>query len=743
MSTRHNGHQDWIPAVFLLLSSCFPAVDDPVYAATVTALSCSAADVQNAIAAAKDGDTVLIPAGTSTWREPVTIGTLTRPKTFIGKGITLQGAGMDKTTISGRGDRPALLVYGEEGKPLRVTGISFCGQCGPEGILRIAGTCKNFRVDHCKFLDNKVGRSLAIVGHTYGLVDHCQFIETGPHRNSGFSCFGNQDGDDGSAAWGRPLTLGTANAVYIEDCYIIFHTSYGNGGGDNYDGARWVARHNIVYNGDFGCHGLDSGTRSNFSWEVYDNTLVWGGNIRRGSSAIGSRGGTGVAFNNYIYDRSGYYSSILLSSYRSKNTMPTHYPICDGANPVDGNGAIETGVCTGKASASVLVCAGKHWAVDQWKGYWAWNLSDQNSKGLVLSNDKDTIVAVLGEVKESWLARNAEPSTVTLIGPPIKRSNVGAFRGWTPNQWVGYTVINQKDFSSGIVTANTEDTITAALSGGVKNRWEKNDLFKIMSYKPPAGADFKWEPGDNFKLANGYPGLDQNGFTNMREGTTRQPQQSAPIYEWNNKFNGGHKNIRLNGNFAPECYNHLKENRDYFNQKFPFTGAEGVGVGKSADRPLTGAPGVAYWVEDQPSGQGRRGILHQCTAPGVWTEYYVPYQYPHPLQGAPEPGASESGPVQIRCGTRENDPVQPNPHSLGSAVPMVFQIDSHHGKGGEVNIRTIDGTLLKKLKIGAGETKAAWDGRDESGEGVALGIYIYEISENGGHRLTGNLAIVR
>jgi flagellar hook assembly protein FlgD len=74
---------------------------------------------------------------------------------------------------------------------------------------------------------------------------------------------------------------------------------------------------------------------------------------------------------------------------------------------------------------------------------------------------------------------------------------------------------------------------------------------------------------------------------------------------------------------------------------------------------------------------------------------------------------------------------------------MVFQMSPQHGQGGEVNIRTIDGTLLKKLKIGAGEMKAGWDGRDESGQRTALGVYIYEITENGGGRVTGNLAIVK
>ncbi len=58
-------------------------------AATVTAKSVSLSDVSSAIGSAHDGDTVTVPAGTASWASTLTIA----------KGITLQGAGDDKTVI--------------------------------------------------------------------------------------------------------------------------------------------------------------------------------------------------------------------------------------------------------------------------------------------------------------------------------------------------------------------------------------------------------------------------------------------------------------------------------------------------------------------------------------------------------------------------------------------------------------------------------------------------------------------
>ena len=65
------------------------------HAATITATSCSAANVQSAINSANNGDVVTIPGGTCTWSSTVTI-----PST---KGITLSGGG-DTTINDAAGD---------------------------------------------------------------------------------------------------------------------------------------------------------------------------------------------------------------------------------------------------------------------------------------------------------------------------------------------------------------------------------------------------------------------------------------------------------------------------------------------------------------------------------------------------------------------------------------------------------------------------------------------------------------
>src|SRR5262245_61893378 len=66
-------------AVALVLS-----VNPGAHAATITAASCTSADVQAAIDQAVEGSTVLVPVGNCSWASSVTIR---------GKGIVVAGAG--------------------------------------------------------------------------------------------------------------------------------------------------------------------------------------------------------------------------------------------------------------------------------------------------------------------------------------------------------------------------------------------------------------------------------------------------------------------------------------------------------------------------------------------------------------------------------------------------------------------------------------------------------------------------
>jgi len=64
-----------------------------------------------------------------------------------------------------------------------------------------------------------------------------------------------------------------------------------------------------------------------------------------------------------------------------------------------------------------------------------------------------------------------------------------------PNGLVGLRVYNGTDGSSGVITGNTETTVTAVLAGGVANVWNSGDDYWITG----AGYDTEdfdtWEPG--------------------------------------------------------------------------------------------------------------------------------------------------------------------------------------------------------------------------------------------------------
>jgi hypothetical protein len=306
----------------------------------VHAASCAQTDVQDAVDAAGDGDFVLVPAGHCTWTTPVAA---TPAVEIDGKGITIQGAGVGQTVITdatGSSWRQTpFWVEGLEGHPFRITGFTFTGQPSAQGVIMVRGTCKSFRIDHCRF-DGINGRSIMISGHSYGVIDHCEFIQ--PYGQGVW--VGDLRGDpSGSTSWGEPMSYGTADAVFIEDSTFIWGSG-GDGAVDCADGGRYVFRHNVLEGIGPGNHGMDSRPRSCLQMEIYDNAF----NLASHSvyRAIQSRGGSAVVFNNTIHgDVDTYRVPIGLSSYRSccyagaactPGSAPSH-GTCDGTNPLDGN----------------------------------------------------------------------------------------------------------------------------------------------------------------------------------------------------------------------------------------------------------------------------------------------------------------------------------------------------------------------------------------------------------------------
>jgi hypothetical protein len=135
----------------------------------------------------------------------------------------------------------------------------------------------------------------------------------------------------------------------------------------------------------------------------------------------------------------------------------------------------------------------------------------------------------------------------------------------------------------------------------------------------------------------------------------------SPIYAWQNVDASTSGKVPIDienpwGVTSPGVADHIKANRDYYDavsqssqtsSTSPFNGTTGMGFGTLANRPATcthqTAPngenggGVAYWATDQgewnSGNAGADGQLYRCSATNTWTVAYVPYSYPHPLQG--------------------------------------------------------------------------------------------------------------
>jgi hypothetical protein len=165
------------------------------------------------------------------------------------------------------------------------------------------------------------------------LIDHCTF--TPPNDNVINSILIEDD----AFSWSRPLTLGTVNAVYVEDC--VFNMRHENQYPlDAQMGARYVFRKSRVYNSTLGQHGPEGGTRGAFSCEIYENTFSADPTVFR---SLYLRGGTGVIFNNTW--TGNFMNTIHVTNYRtcygvgagSSSFSPPYNNRCDGTSSYDGN----------------------------------------------------------------------------------------------------------------------------------------------------------------------------------------------------------------------------------------------------------------------------------------------------------------------------------------------------------------------------------------------------------------------
>jgi hypothetical protein len=293
--------------------------------------------VQNAINAASNGDTIILPAGVQTW----TTTSGGAPAVEIqNKEISIIGAGVGQTIITDSTNagwmETAIWIQNDTGENFRISGINFIQGVGDgNGIIKIRGNARAWRIDNCSFsASSKNMVSIGGTAVTYGLIDHCTFTAINSSNCKALQIIARTTGEDdvepvifGDAAWAQGLSLGTVNAVYVEDCTFTWDVRYPLVDID--EGARFVFRYNKVVGAGIGSHGHDGGYkhRGVFSYEIYENdfdangTNLW--------AAIALRGGTGVIFNNTF--SGNYNGTTVLYCYCACDPRVTcsAWPICE------------------------------------------------------------------------------------------------------------------------------------------------------------------------------------------------------------------------------------------------------------------------------------------------------------------------------------------------------------------------------------------------------------------------------
>ena len=329
-------------ALFIL---CVAAGAD---AATITAPSCGRDQVAAAINSAKDGDTVVVPAGACTWTSPMTID---------GKSITLQGAGIDTTIITDgtRGDsnsnKVPLLIWNTKttgGAPAgftRLTGFTFRGGdtslgkgCCNEALLEFDGQTTSLRVDHNKFQPT---RSANIrFNDVIGVADHNVFDIGNNYTGSTyvFHYAWKGVGYYGDNSWAQPVVFGSSDFMFFEDNDFysrgIFYYAV-----DGWAGARTVVRKNTFLNLQISNHGLDTPgrPRSQRAQEYYQNTFSVDGSGGWFPAATATRGGTALVWANETNHVGGYFGQVFdMQNYRSTQAY-YWWGQCDGSNGWDMN----------------------------------------------------------------------------------------------------------------------------------------------------------------------------------------------------------------------------------------------------------------------------------------------------------------------------------------------------------------------------------------------------------------------
>lgn len=284
---KFSTYDEAVRAAFAVLLMISPMAAWP---AQVTAASCSGADVGAAVASAQPGDEVLIPAGTCTWTRTLDID---RPLTLRGAGEAMTVLRDDVPKGAGAGDN---LIFVSALSEVRITGFTVEGVAvdalnNNYGYLQFGQAIRNFRVDHLTFTNPQMPAISFPSGGT-GVIDHCTF-QMGSESAIDVQHTDWDGGAYGDSSWASPSTLGTSEAIFVEDCmltsdYIAMQSTAG---------ARLVLRYSVINEGALYLAGNNGRFRGTRQVEIYENQFS---RTVQSLPTVILGGGTGIIANNTL-----------------------------------------------------------------------------------------------------------------------------------------------------------------------------------------------------------------------------------------------------------------------------------------------------------------------------------------------------------------------------------------------------------------------------------------------------------
>jgi len=291
----------------------------------LTAASSSQTDVAACVTASITGDTINVPAGTSTWSSAISIP--------AAKDLTIIGAGIGNTNITCSSGSCFQIAQSGSSSESRISGFSFIN-----GIIDLTGLQggKVVRIDHNSFTASSLA-TWDIAGWTDG-VHPSVLIDSNILHNQRFVIHGTwgelTDGPWQHQIWAQQPPKGSwPNIVYIESNTITADISPINMP-DSARGGRFVFRFNTIQGIYTEAHGVQGNVRSVQWWEIYNNEYANTGQY----FFMFIRGGSGFIFDNtYALDR-----EISFNIQRSCESVATAGQ-CNGESNWDGNTVDEYG----------------------------------------------------------------------------------------------------------------------------------------------------------------------------------------------------------------------------------------------------------------------------------------------------------------------------------------------------------------------------------------------------------------